>query len=291
MKTLFLYAFVFLSIFHHQSIIQENQKILLFFINQLLPSLFLLCVLIQLLPIPKLKIRFIHFFGIDNTTFYLIIKMILLGNPSNCYLVNQFVKEKQCSIAQAQRLIYCVNIPSISFMLMSIPFMTNHNIGLFLFFNQIFSIFVLLYLTRSTIISIQFHSKQTTLIEAFTFTLKSMAFILSYLFLIVSLKSLFLIYFPQLEMFFHLIMEFSSGVNYFSTSSNALLPLLICISFGGLCSHLQIISGCEESHLNYQKYLKYRIFQLLIQLSIYYLIMIFFYFFDVNIPNLFICML
>ena len=49
--------------------------------------------------------------------------MILLGNPGNSFIINQFVLEKQITIQQAKRLIYCISIPSISFMLMTIPYL------------------------------------------------------------------------------------------------------------------------------------------------------------------------
>ena len=124
MKTLFLYLFIFLSILHTQANIEQNQKTLFIFMNQLLPSLFILCVFVQLIPIPSIKKqRKIKLFNIDLSSLFLIIKMILLGNPGNSYIINQFVLEKQISIQQAKRLIYCISIPSISFMLMTIPYL------------------------------------------------------------------------------------------------------------------------------------------------------------------------
>ena len=134
MKTLFLYLFIFLSILHNQTIIEQNQKTLVFFMNQLLPSLFILCVFVQLIPIPSIKKqRKIKLFNIDLSSLFLIIKMILLGNPGNSYIINQFVLEKQISIQQAKRLIYCISIPSISFMLMTIPYLYNIEIAFILF--------------------------------------------------------------------------------------------------------------------------------------------------------------
>ena len=126
MKTLLLYLFIFLSILHNQNIIEQNQKTLLFFMNQLLPSLFILCVFVQLIPTPIIKKqRRIRILNIDLSSLFLVIKMIFLGNPGNSYIINQLIKEKQITIQQAKRLIYCISIPSISFMLMTIPYLYN----------------------------------------------------------------------------------------------------------------------------------------------------------------------
>lgn len=277
MKTLLLYLFVFLSILHNQTIILENQKILLFFMNQLLPSLFLLCVLIQLLPLPKIKKTVIlKIFQININTLFLVIKMIFLGNPGSCYFINDLVKKKTCTEVQAERLINCVSIPSISFMFMSIPFMTSKSIAYTIFILHLISIFILLFLTRKTPLHLNIEIKQVSLFEALLFSIKTMALILSYLFIVISIQSLFLIYFPQIEKYLFLFMEFSSGTKYFSTHPEVIIYLLICIGFGGFCSHLQIISGCDEIKLSYTKYFIYRIIHLLLNLMLYQIFSIFF---------------
>ena len=273
MKTLFLYLFIFLSILHNQTIIEQNQKTLVFFMNQLLPSLFILCVFVQLIPIPSIKKqRKIKLFNIDLSSLFLIIKMILLGNPGNSYIINQFVLEKQISIQQAKRLIYCISIPSISFMLMTIPYLYNIEIAFILFIIHLLTIFILLVFTRHIPIYLNIHIKEKTLIEALLFSIKTMALILAYLFVVASIQSMLLIYFPKLNLLIHLLMEFSSGVSYFVHSNHPILYLLVCIGFGGFCAHIQIMSGCDEIKLNYFYYLFFRISHIFISLLIYFIV-------------------
>ena len=269
MKTLILYLLVFLSIINHQTIILENQKILSFFLYQLLPSLFILCILIQLLPFPKTKSYKLQLLNINTNTLYLIIKMILLGIPTSAYLINQLVKEKQINETQGKRLIHCICIPSISFMLMTIPFLKNLKFALILFTIHCISSFILLFITRNNEIFIELNIKNNTLSNALLFTIKSMAFILSYLFIIVSLKSLFIYYIPSLNNIIHLFFEFSSGISTYINHSYSLFYCLICIGFSGLCAHLQIMNGCDFINLDYKVFLFYRIIHCLCNLLLF----------------------
>lgn len=278
MKTLFLYLFIFLSILQNQTIIEQNQKTLLFFMNQLLPSLFILCVFVQLIPTPIIKKqRIIKSLNVDLSTLFLIIKMILLGNPGNSYIINQLLKEKQINLDQAKRLIYCVSIPSISFMLMTLPYLYNKKIAFILFFIHLITIFLLLFFTRNDPIYLNVHIKEKTLIESLLFSIKTMSLILAYLFVVTSIQSILFIYLPKLNLLNHLLMEFSSGISYFVNSENPILYLLVCIGFGGFCAHLQIISGCDEIKLNYFYYLLFRISHIFISLIIYFVLKVLFF--------------
>lgn len=278
MKTLFLYLFIFLSILHNQNIIEQNQKTLLFFMNQLLPSLFILCVFVQLIPTPIIKKqRRIQILNIDLSSLFLVIKMIFLGNPGNSYIINQLIKEKQITTQQAKRLIYCISIPSISFMLMTIPYLYNKEIAFILFTIHLLTLFILLVLTRNIPICLNIHIQEKTLIEALLFSIKTMALILAYLFVVASIQSILFIYLPKLNLLNHLLMEFSSGISYFVNSENPILYLLVCIGFGGFCAHLQIISGCDEIKLSYFYYLLFRISHIFISLIIYFVLKVLFF--------------
>lgn len=275
MKTLLLYLFVFLALFNHQNIIFENQQILFFFIEQLLPSLFLLCVLVQMLPFPQssfLDFLLYKIFRFDTVTFFIILKAILLGNPAGSYMIQALHHDNKINALQKRRLINCCAIPSISFMLMSLAYITSIDLAYTVFFIHVLSIFILLFMTRKTAISIQSIPAHVSLTKAILFSLQTMAFILSYLFIIVSIKSLFFIYFPQLSSFLHLFMEFSSGVYYFAHHKNAIIYILICIGFGGFCSHLQIMDRCE---FPYHHYLFWRICHIFLNLFLYFILFLF----------------
>ena len=268
MKTLILYLLVFLSILNHQDIILENQKILSFFLYELLPSLFILCILVQLLPFPKIRSYPIKFLNINTNTLFLIIKMILLGIPTSAYLINQFVRDKQITEIQGIRLINCVCIPSISYMFMTLSFLSNILFAFNLFIIHCISIFILLIMTKKHEIMIHIDLKNHSLSNALHFTIKSMAYILSYLFIIVSLKALFIHYFPSINLLFHLLFEFSSGISYFIDYHNSIYLCLLCSGFLGFCAHLQIVNGCDSLKINYKLFLFYRICHCLCNLLI-----------------------
>lgn len=273
MKTLLLYLLVFLAILNHHEIILENQTILFFFLETLMPSLFLLCVLIHLLPLPKcsfLDIIFYKLFHFDSATFFCIIKLIFLGNPTSSYYVQSLYLNKQINQSQAKRLIYCCAIPSISFMLMTLSFLTTSKISWIVFLIHLSSIFILFLLTRNTPISIGDQSSPISLTKAILFTIKTMAFILSYLFIVNSIKSLFIIYFPTFKLMIHLLFEFSSACFYIRFFPSILMYLFIIIGFGGFCSHLQVMDGCNECDLSYFQYFKWRVIHMLLDLVIYF---------------------
>lgn len=274
MKTLFLYLIAILSIFHHQTLLYENQKILFFFLENLLPSLFILCVLVQMIPLPHFSGAdrfFIKVFGFDTSTFLLIIKVILLGLPSGSYLVNTLVKSKQCTQKQAARIITCCAIPSISFMLMSLASLTSQIVSLSVFLIHLTSLLILLFLTRKNTITLKHIPSPLSLSSSILFALKSMAMILSYLFLSITLKTLFVLYFPFLEEITHLLSEFSSAVLYFRHHEHVMIFLLICIGFGGFASHLQVMNGCDEITMSYSHYLFFQITHMLLNLMIYFI--------------------
>lgn len=275
MKTLLLYLFVFLILLNHQSIILENQQILLFFIEQLLPSLFLLCVLVQILPFSQTSSFdsfFYKLFHFNTSTFFIIIKTIFLGNPAGSYMILSLNHEKKLNNEQVQRLINCCAIPSISFMLMSLAYITTIRIAYTIFFIHIISIFIMLFFTRKTTISLKIVQTSSSLSKAIIFSLQTMAFILSYLLIIVSIKTIMILYFPQFKNLIHLFMEFSSGTLYFAHHEHVYEFLLICIGFGGFCSHLQIMDRCQQCELTYHRYLFYRILHVLLNLTIYFTI-------------------
>lgn len=273
MKTLFLLIFIFASVFHYQSVILENQKTWLFFIEQLLPSLFLLCVLIQMIPLPKKNMPtfFNRIFHMDTASLLIVIKAFLLGSPAQSYMINALLKEHKLTKAQSRRLIVCTAIPSFSFMMMSLAFMTSQKTALIVFTIHVLNIFVLLFITRKTAISLNSPSTATSLYQAVSFSLHTMALILAYLLIAASLKSLLLIYLKPLSSPIQLLMEFSSGCAYYAQYENHLPYLLICIGFGGFTSHLQIMGGCKESELRYRDYLKFRLCHIFFNLFLYFI--------------------
>lgn len=126
-------------------------------------------------------------------------------------------------------------------------------------------------LTRKNTITLEHIPSPLSLSSSILFALKSMAMILSYLFLSITLKTLFVLYFPFLEEITHLLSEFSSAVLYFRHHEHVMIFLLICIGFGGFASHLQVMNGCDEITMSYNHYLFFQIAHMLLNLMIYFI--------------------
>lgn len=267
MKTLLLYLTVLFLLINHQSVIIQNQAILYFFMENLLPSLFILCLLVVLLPFP-MNVSF-KFLGFEKGSFALFMKMLFLGNPAGSYFINTLTQENKLTLSQGKRLVFCVSIPSLSYMFMSIAYLKDMKTALLLFTIHVLSILILLFITRKESISFQENLQPFVLQKAILFTIRTMAFILAYLFIAVSVKSIVLIYFPFLSSLIHLTAEFSSGIDYFKFHEHFNLIALVCIGFGGFCSHLQILSGCESLTLRYRDYVLWRLLHVIFNVLIY----------------------
>lgn len=273
MKTILLYSLVFFSILNHNEILISNQKTFAFFIEKLLPSLFFLCTLVGMIPIiNSQKAKWTRFlFHLDSASFFLVLKGILIGNPAFSYLCVQLYQNHLLSKKQAQRLIFCVNLPSISFMLMTLSSMYSLPLALSCFLIQLLSVLILLFITRSIPIELTHSPTSFSFHQSILFSIKTMALILAYLFVISSIKCLILLYFPSFHFVVELFFEFSSGAAFLMDHRYPLFYLLICFGFGGICSHLQIFEGCESLKMNYIHYFFFRILHVFLNLLIYLL--------------------
>lgn len=272
MKTIFLFFLVFLSILHQQQILADSQAILHLFIHQLLPSLFFLCVIIQMIPLASFSLLdplTRKLFNINSTSFFLILKMILIGNPASSYMVDSL--SNVLTEKQTIRLISCVAIPSFSFMLMTLSLLTSLKLAITCFLIQVTSIFLLLSMTKKEAIDLSYQIPTPSLSNAIKQTVHTMVMIISYLFLTTALKSFFIIYFPTLRLYIEIFMEFSSAASFLSHQSNPLFYFLIIFGFGGLCSHLQVINGCSRISIHPFSYLMFRFLHISINLLIYFI--------------------
>lgn len=209
-----------------------------------------------------------HCFGFDSNTLSLIFLCSLMGFPASFFYINQQVKQQKLSVRQAKRLIYCLSIPSLSFMLMTITNLFGLRFAVTLWMIQLLSIVILFIQTKSTFITYTFHKNESdSLIHQIHFAFRTMAYILAYLMITLVLKTFFIHYFPFLEIPVRLFFEFSSGCFYLAhLPFHPLFIFLLtscCLGFGGFCVHFQCFGGCEECHLSYFHYLKYRFLQVL----------------------------
>lgn len=276
MKFIFMIGICFLSFLNKEWLIQANKEMMLFFFEQMLPSMFFLMVIIRLflslISFSKPSFFTLKALNINLTGGLILCSMILLGFPSGAILINEMVKRNQIQLLQAKRFIYCTSIASTSFMLISLSlFFHSEAFALSLYLIQLLTILILLFFTRSTPLILTYPQSSLSFFKALNqaihFAFSSLSFILAYLLIIASIKTLCLLYLPFLQSFIPLILEFSSALHLLSQTP---LPLHLqfifanaLISFGGLAVHLQIMGSCEESQLNYLTYFGYRMIQVL----------------------------
>lgn len=279
MKTIILLIITLFSILQAPQLLYQNQQILQFFILQLFPSMFVFLIFLPMIELPSFHVLdrwLLKRFYFNGRALSLILLCILMGFPASFFLLNQQVKHHHLSIIQAQRLIYCVSIPSLSFMLMTLTNLFQLSLSLTLWIIQIISIFILLLTTKNIPLILTLPSKENqTLSKNISFAFQTMAFILAYLMITLVIKSFVLYLLPLLEIPILLFFEFSSACLYLSHTSFSPFLLTLCVlGFGGLCVHLQCMSSCEDCEISYWTYLKYRLLQMIIMFTLGFLLIL-----------------
>ena len=278
MKFIAVLLLCVLSFWHSEWLLISSRESIVFFFEQLLPSMFFLMVVIRLfVSVVNTKShcldRIGNSLGMDGQALILAFSAFMLGFPGGALLINEFCRKQAIDVKAARRLIYCVSCASISFMLMTISTLFHSlSFALFLYLIQFISVIFLLSATRRNRIEMQKEQKAISFFQSFSqaisFSLHAMAAILAYLLVISSIRSLLLIYFSLFDSLVLLTLEFSSALSSLSQSTLAISAQFICasalLSFGGFSVHLQVLGSCEESKLNYGIYFGYRMIQVLI---------------------------
>ena len=217
---------------------------------------------------------FSHVFHISKQSISYVFAMMFLGFPSSAAFINEQVKQGACLPQDAKRLILSCSFATPGFVIMTCGTVLYHSstLGIWLFCIQLLSGFILLFLSRSHDIT----SRQTSAAP-----LPFMYLIGGYLMLCMSIGALLVQFLPiVLQMFFRIVIEFSSGSMLISSLPISLrlqLALLSALlSFGGFCVHLQVMCMCDACALSYRKYFICRILQAILSASITYVFFPFF---------------
>lgn len=247
----------------------------------LIPSLFLSVICIQVLyhlhlfeyftyPFFFLK----YLFHIDTHTLSLIFTSLFLGYPLSSHILHH----KNLTFKQYERLFLCCHIASPGFILITISSLYNTAIAYQIWFSQILSLFLLLFLTRNTPIYLpDIKQKEIPFFVMFTDVFKqsgiSLFMIGGYFMLFLCFKEMLFLIFPSTtHFFFHILLEFSSGTIFLSQSELSFLSQLIflniILSWGGFCIHFQQFS---DTNISYLKFIRYRMLQ--ISFSIFFILM------------------
>ena len=280
-KKILLILFVILFFSNANAISALSKEILTFWFEQLVPSMFVSIVLIQILSSTSFFSDIAYglkglckVLNVNQEGLGLIISCLLAGCPASVVLINDAYQKQRITEKMAYRLLYCTPIATISFLMMNVGTQMFHNIkaGLFLWLIQIISSFGLLFLTSRTPIIANPITEKTQIkkhsVSSALFQSGLIVFLIGgYLLIFQTLSLLINLFLPSsLENIMKIISEFSYGCFLISEQFNFSIAFVLInalCGFNGLCVHYQAIS-ISELKLPWVRYVGYRIVQSLI---------------------------
>lgn len=267
-----------LMVFYLQAdaITETCREVLVFWFEQLVPSMFVSIAIVQLLSDTSFFSFVAHGFRglcpvlcVNEEALNLILRCLLLGCPANVTLINEAYQQQRITEKMALRLLLCTPVSTISFLIMNAGSQMLHSTGAgcMLWLIQLFCCFVLLFLSRKTSIDMT-PSLKAQKKHSVTSALSKTGFILfligGYLLLFQTLSLLIRPVVPSfMQSGLRILSEFSYGCFLISKSfSSAIAFVLISAlcGFGGFCVQFQAIS-ISEIRIPILKYGCYRILQ------------------------------
>lgn len=264
----------------------SSQSLTLWFEN-LVPSMFVTMVLIRLLYKQQMlqhlvPDRICHIFGLDQSSFALVISSMLLGFPNGSLFIEEAFKRNELDRQSAHRLFLICCFPTPGFVILSCGIGLYHNakIGFYLYLSSLLYGFLMLWLTRSNSIHTNSVAQHTTnsFMQDFSASLlesgTSLFMIGGYLMIFMSVTGIVFSFLPALlSLPLRICAEFSSGVFLIQASSMSYIGKLLSTSallgFGGLCVHMQIFSMCDTCKTKYHTFFFFRILQSIISVLIF----------------------
>lgn len=283
----FLLAALCLCLYHGNDCIKISSQSLTLWFENLVPSMFVTMVLIRLLYKQQMLQHFVpdficRIFGLDQTSFALVIASMLLGFPNGSLFIEEAYRRGELTKDGAHRLFLICCFPTPGFVILSCGVGLYHQtmIGFYLYISSILCGLLMLFLTRhqrivTTPPSLNHpqHFMQdvsASLLESGT----SLFMIGGYLMIFMSVTGIVFSFLPALiSLPLRICAEFSSGVFLIQAASLSTLSKLLCTSallgFGGFCVHMQIYSMCDTCKTKYVRFFLYRLFQSITSLLIF----------------------
>lgn len=266
--------------------IEASKKAIELWFYTLLPSFLFPLIIVRLIfPYHLLSIllkpfhKIIEFlFHMDLYSFELVLSSLFLGFPSSSIHIEEHIQHLEKK--QYERILYIPFMASTSFILLSLSTVYNQKSVQTLFFIQIITIFLLLFLTRKTHITLNIKKENIAFFEQISSSIQKsfhiLFNILAYILIVYVIIDLICIPLPNFaKLVFKLTSEFASGCFYIASSAfpyklKMMLTTLL-LSYGGLCVHMQIISSLSNK-FQYKSFLKYRIYHMCISTILAFLI-------------------
>ena len=248
----------------------KNQIIYSFniWITKIIPSLFPIFIIVDIIYNSNIPLYIEKYFSI-NTTYIL---SIISGSPSNAYILNKYNTDitKQLSITK-------YTSPIFTYYYLKTIF--NHKIALILICTNILSNIILSLLIKPKNIEYKQNNKQNIFILLSTSIKNNINNLITILGTIIFFNTLpiNLINNKYIKTLILSILEITTSLDNLSTITLPfnikLLFTSISISTCGLCIETQIKSIVNDTHINYKKYITYRLLHLIIFLMLNYIIL------------------
>ncbi len=276
-RKMLLFLFVVLFFSNASAISVLSKEILSFWFEQLVPSMFVSIVLIQILSSTSfftdiafgLK-RLCLVLDVNQEGLGLIISSLLSGSPASVVLINEAVQSQRITEKMAYRLLYCTPVATVSFLIMNVGTQMFNSIktGILLWLIQIASSLVLLFLTRNTSIIANPITEKTQKKHSVTSAIFQSGIIVfligGYLLMFQTLSLLISLFLPSsIQNIIKIISEFSYGCFLISEQFDfpiAFVLINALCGFNGFCVQYQAIS-ISELKLSWTRYLGYRVAQ------------------------------
>lgn len=283
----FLLTALLLCLCYGSTCIKISSQSLTLWFENLVPSMFVTMVLIRLLYkqhmlqhlVPD---RICHIFGLDQSSFALVISSMLLGFPNGSLFIEEAFRRNELDRQNAHRLFLICCFPTPGFVILSCGIGLYHDekIGYYLYLSSILYGFLMLWLTRSNSIQTKAVSQHiaNNFMQDFSASLlesgTSLFMIGGYLMIFMSVTGIIFSFLPTLiSLPLRICAEFSSGVFLIQASSLSYIWKLLCTSallgFGGLCVHMQIFSMCDTCKTKYHTFFFFRILQCILSFLIF----------------------
>ena len=248
----------------------KNQIIYSFniWITKIVPSLFPIFIIVDIIYNSNIPLYIEKYFSI-NTTYIL---SIISGSPSNAYILNKYNTDitKQLSITK-------YTSPIFTYYYLKTIF--NHKIALILICTNILSNIILSLLIKPKNIEYKQNNKQNIFMLLSTSIKNNINNLITILGTIIFFNTLpiNLINNKYIKTLILSILEITTSLDNLSTITLPfnikLLFTSISISTCGLCIETQIKSIVNDTHINYKKYITYRLLHLIIFLMLNYIIL------------------
>lgn len=255
------------------------QEALTMWFEKLVPSMFISMVFIRVLyyqrilhhiPIPFLP-NLLH---IDANAFTLVLCSMLLGFPNGAIFIDEAYARGELNDMGAKRLLYTCSFATPGFIIIScgVVLFQSVTIGMLLFLAQIASGICLLWLTRHTSIQSISHNGDETppIMKSLSLSIletgKALYMIGGYLMIFMTIFRVCITLIPALlALPIRVLSELTSGIMLLNTLPYSVATQLCLTSFvlgfAGFCVHMQVMSLLSHIHIQYFKFLWYRLVQ------------------------------